>query len=124
MIEFAKGSRSIEEHSKKIAFYKSIIQTILPLDSKIHDNVSNITRALLKKGGQLNYVDCLLLGTAMKYGSSVYLLTKDRSDVPISIFNAVASIIVETQDNNCTFYLYEYNEEAYKKLLTNLVKER
>ncbi len=122
LVEFAKGSKSIEDYSKKIEHYEKIIQTVLPLDPKIHENVSNIIRVLLKKGGQLSYVDCLLLGTTMKYKESVYFLTKDRSDIPISVFNPVASIMVETQDNNCTFYLYEYSEKNYEELLIQFVK--
>lgn len=124
LIEFAKGSKSIEDYTKKVSFYKGIIDTVLPLDKTVHENVSNITRVLLKKGNQMDYVDCLLLGTTMKYKESLYFLTKDRSDVPVSIFNAIASIIIETQDNNCTFYIYEYNEEAYKESLIQLVEEK
>jgi len=121
LVEFVKGSKSIEDYSKKVKFYKSIIEQILPFDSTIRNHVSDITRALLKKGGQLSYADCLLLGAVMKYESSLYLLTKDRSDIPVSIFNPVASIIIETSDNNCTFNIYEYNEKAYKDLLITLV---
>lgn len=80
-----------------------------------------MTRILLKKGGQLNYVDCLLLGITMKYKDSIYFLTKDRSDVPISIFNTVASIMIETLDNNCTFNLYEYKEKSYEKSLIEVL---
>jgi predicted nucleic acid-binding protein len=123
LVEFAKGSKSLEDYSKKVEYYKTIINRVLPLEPSIHDNVSNITRVLLKKGGQLSYVDCLLLGTTMKYKTSLYFLTKDRSDVPISIFNPVATIMIETQDNNCTFYIYEYNEKPYGDLLIKRIEE-
>lgn len=123
LIEFSKGSKSIQDHTKKVATYEEIIQTILPIDVTIQENVANISRVLLKKGGQLSYVDCLLLGTTMKYSGSAYLLTKDRSDIPVTIFNAIASIILETPDNNCTFYIYEYNEAAYQEHLTKLISE-
>lgn len=123
LVEFVKGSKSIEDYSKKVAFYKSIIAQIMPFDPTIRDHVSDITRVLLKKGGQLSYADCLLLGAVMKYESSLYLLTKDRSDIPVSIFNPIASVIIETLDNNCTFNIYEYNEKAYKELLISLVEK-
>lgn len=123
LVEFAKGSKSIEDYSKKIEYYSSIIESTLPLDPQIHENVSNIAKVLLKRGGQLDYVDCLLLGTTMKYKDSLYLLTKDRSDVPISLFNAVVTILIETQENNCAFSMYEFAEETYKNLLIQRVKE-
>jgi len=123
LIEFVKGSKSIEDHSKKVKFYKNIIERILPLEREIHDNVSKITRVLLNKGGQLSYADCLLLGITMKYKDNLYFLTKDRSDVPISLFNTVASIMIETQDNNSTFNIYEYDEKAYEELLIQLVND-
>lgn len=122
LVEFTKGSKSIVDFSKKVNYYSKIIQSILPLDPKIHNNVSSIIKILLKKGGQLNYVDCLLLGTTMKYKESLYLFTKDTSDVPISLFNTVATVIVETEDNNCAFSIYEFNENAYKKLLIQRVE--
>lgn len=123
LIEFAKGSKSIEDYSKKIQYYNSIIDTVLPLEKQIIDNVENITRVLLKKGGQLSYADCLLLGTTMKYKESLYLLTRDRSDVPISIFSVIASLLIETQDNNCIFSIYEYNEELYEDALVKRIEE-
>lgn len=123
LVEFAKGSQSIEAYSKKAEYYNSLIEMVLPLDSKLHENVSDITRACLKKGGQLSYTDYLLLAATMKYKDNIYFLTKDKSDVPISIFNPVASIMIETNENNCHFSLYEYNEKAYQELLTSLVKE-
>lgn len=123
LIEFVKGSKSVEDYAKKVEYYKSIINTVLPLEPQIHENVDNITRVLLKKGGQLSYVDCLLLGTTMRYKSSMYFLTRDRSDIPISIFNVVANIMIETQDNNCTFCIYEYQEKQYEDLLIKRLKE-
>lgn len=123
LIEFVKGSKSIENYSKKVKYYNSVINTVLPLMPQVHANVDNITRVLLKKSGQLSYVDCLLLGTTMTYKNSVYLLTRDRSDIPISIFNVIASIMVETQDNNCTFCIYEYKEKQYEDLLIKLIEE-
>jgi len=123
LVEFAKGSKSVVDYSKKVAYYSSIIESTLPLDKQIHNNVSNIIKILLKKGGQLNYVDCLLLGTTMKYQNSLYLFTKDRSDVPISLFNTMATIMIETEDNNCAFSIYEFNEEIYMDMLVHRVKE-
>lgn len=123
LVEFTKGSKSIVDFSKKVNYYSKIIQITLPLDMQIHNNVANIIKVLLKKGGQLNYVDCLLLGTTMKYKDSLYLFTKDRSDVPISLFNTVATVIVETADNNCAFSIYEFNEETYKNMLIQRVQE-
>lgn len=123
LIEFVKGSKSLEDHAKKVKYYKSIINSILPLEPQIHTNVDNITRVILKKGGQLSYVDCLLLGTTMKYKDSLYFLTKDRSDIPISLFPVVATIMIETPDNNCTFCLYEYNEKEYENLLKQRLTE-
>lgn len=123
LVEFAKGSKSIVDYSKKVAYYSSVIESTLPLDSQIHNNVSNIIKILLKKGGQLNYADCLLLGTTMKYKDSLYLFTKDRSDVPISLFNAMATVMIETEDNNCAFSIYEFNEGIYKDMLIQRVRE-
>lgn len=123
LVEFAKGSKSVVDYSKKVAYYSSIIESTLPLDPQIHNNVSNIIKILLKKGGQLNYADCLLLGTTMKYKDSLYLFTKDRSDVPISLFNAMATVMIETEDNNCAFSIYEFNEDVYKDMLVQRVKE-
>lgn len=123
LVEFTKGSKSLVDYRKKVEYYSNIIKTKLSLDPQIHNNVLNITKILLKRGGQLNYVDCLLLGTTMKYKDSLYLLTKDRSDIPISIFNPVAAIMMETQENNCAFSIYEFNESTYKDLLLKLVEE-
>lgn len=123
LVEFAKGSRSLVDYRKKVEYYSSIIKIKLPLDMQIHNNVVNIIKVLLKKGGQLNYVYCLLLGTTMKYKGSLYLFTKDRSDIPISLFNTVTTVIVETEDNNCAFSIYEFNEETYKSMLIQRVQE-
>jgi predicted nucleic acid-binding protein len=123
-IEFTKGSKSLADYEKKVAFYKKIIETVLPVDAKINENVADLSRVLLKKGGQVSYVDCLLLGTAMKYKESLYFLTKDRSDVPISLFTPVAAIMIETPDNNCSYIIYEYDEKVYRDILLSLVGEK
>jgi len=119
LFEFTKGAKSKEEYKKKVEYYRSIINTTLPLTPDIHDNISNLNRVLMKKSLHLSYADGLLLAMLMKY-PTLKLLSKDRSDIPTTFFPVFMSLLLETNDNNCSFNIYSFDKRAYTDKLVEL----
>lgn len=121
LYEFTQGSKSLEEYKKRLTFYKDIIDTTLPVEKTVVENVTNLSKMLLRRSMHLSYVDCLLLASVIKYNHRVYLLSKDRSDINVSLFPVVINLITDTGENNCVFSIYDYNEERYIEKLKELL---
>ena len=58
----------------------------------------------------------------MKYQSSMYLLSKDKSDIPIFLFPVKATIPIDSGETNYFYSIYSFNEINYQKQLEKLVR--
>ena len=113
--EFTKGSKSIVEHQKKLKYYSSIIKATLLVDKNIHNNQQIILNTLLSRSKDLSYPDSLLLGTLMKYDNNkTFLLTRDRTDIPIDIFPIKASIALYAEGKNIFYSIYSFNKQLFE----------
>lgn len=120
--EFIRGRKSIEDYKKMINFYENIIDREIPYEKSIKENANTLTKVLLKRSSQISYVDILLLATLMKYQSSMYLLSKDKSDIPIFLFPVKATIPIDSGETNYFYSIYSFDEKNYQKQLEMLVK--
>jgi len=127
--EFVKGSGSIEKYRKKMEYYSSIINATIPITPPVIDQMHTLASILLKRAGSVSTTDILLLATLMIYshadgkGKTMYLLSKDRSDIPISLFPIETSMAIDTNDNNCVYSFYFFNTEEYKNILEKRIRE-
>lgn len=120
--EFIRGRRSLENFIETIEYYKKIIDGEIPSDRSIKENANTLTKVLLKRSSQISYVDILLLATLMKYQSSMYLLSKDKSDIPIFLFPVKVTIPIDSGETNYFYSIYSFNEINYQKQLEKLVR--
>ncbi len=121
--EFTRGTRSLEEYKKKVDFYSILIHSTLPTNKLTNENVSNLNKVLLKRAEHLSYIDALLLGTLMLYDSEIYLLTKDRSDISTDLFPIKLSFIIENDDSNRFFSIYDFDKKNYLTKLEKFVEK-
>lgn len=122
LFEFTKGNKSIQNYKKLVEFYDQVIDSNISIILPIMQNVSNISKVLKKRGGQLSYVDALLLATLMQYSESgMYLISRDRSDIPTSLFPIKSVITVDSDQNNCFYSIYSFDRQNYVKCLKELI---
>ncbi len=123
LYEFMCGSKSIEEYNRRLRYFNTIVDTTLPVDPHVISHCLNISKLLLTRGSHLSYADGLQIATLMRYSRMhTYLLSKDRGDIPITIFPIALTYIVETGINNFAFSMYAYNKESYTQGLVQLSK--
>jgi len=52
----------------------------------------------------------------------MYLLSKDKSDIPIFLFPVKATIPIDSGETNYFYSIYSFNEINYQKQLEKLVR--
>ncbi len=117
-----RGRGNIENHKSTANFYQKVIDGEIPFDKSIKDNSNILTKILLKRSAQISYVDILLLATLMKYHSSMYLLSKDKSDIPVYLFPIEATIPIDSGETNYFYSIYSFSSKNYEKQLEYLLK--
>jgi len=109
LFEFTKGSPNIATIEERIAFVTKLSDSFLPLSDDIFDSVDVLIKKYLAKGSSLSVVDLLLCACTMKYNSSLYLLTRDTTDISNKIFNFVSHIHLVHEKGIHLIALYEYS---------------
>lgn len=120
--EFICGRKSLEDYKKMINFYERIIDSEIPFEKSIKENANTLTKVLLKRSAQISYTDILLLATLMKYHSNMYLLSKDKSDIPVFLFPIKAIIPIDSGETNYFYSIYSFDQTNYEKKLEQLLK--
>lgn len=122
LYEFTKGRDNQGDYEKLVQFYSSIIKSNLPIDHRIYENISSLSQVLRKRAQQLSYTDILLLSTLMRYvNSDMYLLSRDRSDIPTYLFPIKQVIALDTGQGNCFYSLYTFDKDVYAETLEKLL---
>lgn len=121
--EFIKGRKSLEDYKLMFDYYRKIIDYELPFDLSIKENANTLIKVLLKRSSQISYTDILLLATLMKYNQNMYLLSKDKSDIPLFLFPVRATIPFDTGETNCFYSIYFFDQKNYEKELERLLKK-
>jgi len=121
--EFICGRKSLEDYKKMINFYERIIDSEIPFEKSIKENANTLTKVLLKRSAQISYTDILLLATLMKYHSNMYLLSKDKSDIPVFLFPIKAIIPIDSGETNYFYSIYSFDQVSYEKELEQLLKK-
>ncbi|PIQ72989.1 hypothetical protein COY13_03025 [Candidatus Roizmanbacteria bacterium CG_4_10_14_0_2_um_filter_36_35] len=98
-----------------INYYQKIIDYELPFDRKVEENTKTLTKVLLKRSAQISYTDILLLATLMKYSGNMYLLSKDKSDIPLFLFPIKANIPIDTGETNYFYSIYSFDLKTTRK---------
>lgn len=89
-IEFLKGAPDKEKYDQKNEFFDQIVDTCIPITSETIANLYKIVIEYKEDGKSLSIVDLFLGATLKQYQKSLYLLTKNTTDFPTSIFNLVS----------------------------------
>lgn len=125
LYEFTQG-RPAKEYKDRIDYIDHFLEAIIPLPPQASTEVSDLSKAMFHKNAHISYTDMLLLVTLMKYSHNTYLLTKDRTDIPISLFPIVMSFAVEVSGKdlgtqNCFYSVYSFDREVHKDKLQQYV---
>lgn len=86
-IEFLRGSQDADTYKKKDEVFSSVIDSILPTDQNIVNNVYQLIKQYKISGKTVAIADLFLGANLMKYSSRLYLLTRDTTDFPANIFS-------------------------------------
>lgn len=89
-IEFLKGAPTAEKYNQKIDFFDQIIDACLPMAGNIVANLYKMVQVYKEEGKSLSVTDLSLGATLMQYRKGLYLLTKNTTEFPTSIFNLVS----------------------------------
>jgi len=121
--EFIKGRKSLEDYITMFDYYQKIIDYELPFDPSVKENADTLIKVLLKRSSQISYTDILLLATLMKYHQNMYLLSKDKSDIPLFLFPVIATIPINSGETNYFYSIYSFNQINYEKELEKILKK-
>ena len=121
--EFIKGRKSIEDYKSMFSYYQEIIDYEIPFDSSVRENANTLIKVLLKRSSQISYTDILLLATLMKYNQNMYLLSKDKSDIPLFLFPVKATIPIDSGETNYFYSIYSLDQINYEKELEKILKK-
>lgn len=121
LYEFVCGSKSIQEYNRRLNYFNAVIDATLPVDPFVISHCLGISRLLLSRGSHLSYVDGLLLASLVRYThEKTYLLSKDRGDIPTTIFPIALTLNIETGQNNHAFSVYDFDKKYYTEGLKRL----
>ena len=121
--EFIQGRKSLVEYNRRLTFYDAAIEATLPIDAHIVESVIKLSKALLTRGSHISYTDCLQLATLIRFEDPhVVLLSKDRSDIPTTLFPIKMTINVDTGQNNCAFSVYGFDRRRYADRLQEVLQ--
>lgn len=105
--EFLKGSSTDEKFNNKKEFVLDIVESILPTV-----DVQEYIEILIRKYGieskDLSEADLNLGGSLARYGKNIFLLTRDLSDFPTTIFSRVSFLNVSFSKGVFVYGLYSY----------------
>lgn len=124
LLEFLKGSRSVEEFNKKKQFIVSIIDNdIFTLTKNVEDLALKLSLALLSSGGNTAPTD-LYLGAMLnnfKASGKVLVMSKNHKDFPTTIFERVALINIENEKDIQIFAFYRFDQQHYDALIERII---
>lgn len=86
-IEFLRGAPNEEKYKEKEAYFNNITKFILPTDLEVIANSYELIKKYKEQGGTVAIADLYLGANLMKYKSNLYLLSKNTTELPVTIFD-------------------------------------
>ena len=85
-IEFLRGAGNITKYEEKKQLFEKICEACLPIIAGVFDNVYSLIQSYKEDGKGISITDFLLGATLMYYKKNLFLLTKNTTEFPLSIF--------------------------------------
>ncbi len=105
--EFLKGSPDEAKFNSKKDYVFSIIETLLP-DSDIQKNIESLIKSYGLESKDLSISDLSLGATLMKYSKRLFLMSRDISDFPTTIFKRDTMLNITSHKTIHTYGFYSY----------------
>lgn len=86
-IEFLRGASNEDKYKEKESYFDNITKIILPTTPDIVENSYKLVKKYKEQGGTVAFADFYLGANLMKYGSNLYLLSKNTTELPSTIFD-------------------------------------
>ena len=86
-IEFLRGASDDREYQEKESYFSNITNIILPTDAEIIKNSYELVKRYRQQGGTIAFTDFYLGANLMKFRSNIYLLSKNTTELPLTIFD-------------------------------------
>lgn len=120
VFEFTRGSDSIDSYNKRLRFLESLAD-IYPIEKSLND-MRNYVVALQKISGGAEYTD-FLLGLCTAKFSSAYILTENHKHFKTSIYDRVAVITLDTDDQIRNHGVYSINKTKLEMAAKNILEK-
>lgn len=123
LFEVTNGSNNLEIYNERAEFVISLVTMVNPM--QFINNLSDFSVIMAKiNAANKSYTDFLLAACLYNYRhAKVHLLTSDLRALP-SFFQREHIITVEEKSGDVkNFGLYTFDEAAYTKAATNIIKE-
>ncbi|KKP80882.1 MAG: hypothetical protein UR81_C0013G0008 [Candidatus Levybacteria bacterium GW2011_GWB1_35_5] len=86
-IEFLRGAPNENKYKEKEDYFDNITKIILPTNVEIIQNSYELVKKYKEQGGTVAIADLYLGANLMKYKSNIYLLSKNTTELPSTIFD-------------------------------------
>lgn len=113
VFEFTRGSESLTDYNKRIAFIKKLTDFIYPIDRHI-GNLQNFVMVCQKITKKIDYPDLLLLASLYKL-KTPYLLSENHKHIPLDIFDRTHLVTFDTKKQIRTQGIYKISMSKYEK---------
>lgn len=75
------------KYKQKEDYLSNITKIILPTDSEVIKNAYELIKKYKQQGGTIAFTDFYLGANLMKYKTNIYLLSKNTTELPLTIFH-------------------------------------
>lgn len=86
-MEFLRGIADEGEYQKKEDYFNNITKIILPTDAKVIENSYELIKKYKQQGKTIAFTDFYLGANLMRYKTNIYLLSKNTTELPLTIFD-------------------------------------
>lgn len=121
VFEFTRKSNTVKGFSDRIQL--SSLANTYPIEKEINEFKEFLIILNFAQGKNASFTDALLCCCLYKFrNSKVFLMTSNSKDIPLSIFNAEASIILDTDESVTCHRIYSINNDNLDKAASNILK--
>lgn len=123
VFEVTNGSSTLEIYNERAEFITSLVDYINPMS--FLDKIADFSVVMAKiNANNKSYTDFLLASCLYQYRhANVYLMTTDLRALPPFFERAQIVTTEEASGDIKNFAMYKFNEAAYTKAATNIIKE-
>jgi predicted nucleic acid-binding protein len=86
-MEFLRGAPDENKYKEKESYFNSITTIILPTDPEVVKNSYELIKRYKEQGGTVAFTDFHLGANLMRYKSNIFLLSKNTTELPLTIFD-------------------------------------